>query len=274
MWMINVRNASFGKPNAFEVRVFSTMNSPGVAAVFSASAMLFLMGEGAIASLMALIAVPLLALTLLRAAWFGCGMGLLIAFLLMPMVRRVRLLAMIAAAVLGISLFMSSPAVSPELQNYLLLRWNSLFELKSDSSAADRLTTYALSMDRMANAPWGEGYGANASAATTSQKREELSLDSGFLEALITYGIVGGLLYLLALFYLVFVGFKACLRNRDRSVMWFASLASLIVCLPFGSHQTGESSFVGWISLGLLLASTMPGAGSTHDAAPDGWSSQ
>ena len=252
MWMLNVDNASFGKPVAYEVRVFSTLNGPGVAGVFTEAAMLFLLGEGGLGGLVSVATLPLLALTLVRAAWFGFGMGLLVAVILMPALRRVQLLMMSALAVLGILVFMSSPAVPPDLQNYLLDRWQSLFELRNDSSANDRLDTYAASINRMADTPWGEGYGANASA---SQKRDLVSIDSGFLESLIIYGIVGGIVYLLALFAFVFAGFKACLRQRNQLVLCFATMASLVVCLPFGSHQTGESSFVGWIALGLLLAS-------------------
>ncbi len=253
-WMINVDNASFGKPAPYEVRVFSTMNSPGIAAVFTESAMLFLLGEGGLAGLVSLAALPLLALTLLRAAWFGFAAGLLLAVVLMPALRRVQLLALAAAAALGISLFMSSPAVSPELQSYLLARWDSLFELKNDTSANARLDTYALSIDRMADTPYGEGYGSNAS---TQQKNDVVSIDSGLLEALITYGIIGGITYLLALLSMLFAGFRACLTRGRQLVMCLGAIVSLIVCLPFGSHQTGESSFVGWIALGLLLVSAV-----------------
>ncbi len=264
MWMMNVDNASFGKPVAYEVRVFSTMNGPGVAGVFTEAAMLFLLGEGLLGGLVSIATLPLLALTLVRAAWFGCGMGLLVAVVLMPSLRRVQLLMLSAAAVLGILLFMSSPAVPPDLQNYLLDRWQSLFELRNDSSANDRLDTYAASVDRMADTPWGEGYGANASAI---QKRDTVSIDSGFLEALIIYGIVGGIVYLLALFAFVFAGFRACLAHRNQLVLCFATFASLVVCLPFGSHQTAESSFIGWIALGLLLAASGPDIASPREPA-------
>jgi O-antigen ligase len=256
VWMNNIANDSFGHAAPFEVRVFSTMNGPGITAVFIASAMLFLLGEGLLGNIIAMLAIPLLALTLVRAAWLGFGIGLAIIFVLTSPRGRVGLLASLAGLVLAVSLFMSSPAIPPELQNYLQDRVSSFTDLREDASANDRLNTYGRSIDRIADNPWGEGYGANASATTASQKKELDSLDSGLLEAVITYGIVGGILYLISLGTLTVRAWIGWKRDPVALSASFACVCGIISILPLGSSQIAESSIIIWILFGLLLAQT------------------
>ncbi len=269
-WLGNIDNPTFGEGEPYKIRVWSMMNSPGSVAVFSAFAMILLAGNSAMGLLIAAIALPLLALTVIRTAWFALVVGLGVVFWKSPPHRRLALMLGIAVIAIVGSTLISSRAMPPDIQRLVTERVQTFSDLMTDKSANDRLGVYSSFLDRLSANPWGEGFGVNESMVTRQAARAPLSsIDSGFLEAYLIYGVPVGTLYFTVLF--------AVLRE-----VWI-SLGRLptnysghggIVCaglaiLPLGSNQIGEIGVLLWSSVAIAIAAAQPECRHLPDLRPE-----
>jgi len=257
LWMQNVDLPMFGMPVAYQVRVFSMMNSPMSNGVFVVSGMILLAGEGLLSLLIAAAGLPMLALTLDREAWVQCAIGLVSLFLQAPASRKMTLLFGIVMIGIGAASFASSTLFTPEIRNQLEQRFSTFSSLGTDTSADDRLNTYGSFFRRLAESPLGEGFGANGSMAATANKRESIPLDSAILESGITFGVPMGTVYFLAMGTLVLNGFKAWRATAGRLSACIALVVSIVCTSPLGINQIGEASVLTWASLGILFGSAM-----------------
>ena len=256
LWMQNVNNPTFGEPLPMLVRVFATLNSPGTTSFFVVFALLFLFGEGGVLGLIGGIAcLPLLLLTLVRTAWFSAAAGLLCIVIFGQAKRRLQLTMVCLLLAGGAVVLAGNLSVPMELRDLVLKRFESLTSLQGDSSAQDRLETYASFYDRLADSPLGEGFGANASALATSQKSDLPPLDSWLLMVALTFGVPVGSIYIVSLGLLVRIGWLGFRASRDAMSGQIAVVCAVLVNIPFGfSLETGSLQ---WSALGLLLASAI-----------------
>ena len=255
-WMINVVSlglTSIGGPAAFEIRVFSTMNSPGsFAAVMMIGLILLLrqpMPVGALCS------VPLalgLALAQYRAVWAGTVLGIFVVLLAGPAREKAR----IAAVAVALAFCAGSLAVVPEIANTLTARFESLQKIGSDASGEDRLSQYQDFLTSDERLIVGEGL-AISGAARQLDGRNSRVIDSGIIETINALGIVVGTAFLLGLAGLAVKAVTG--RGRGQSVhLCRAVVVASLVQLPFGTIHAGETGFWTWLFIGLSLAGGLP----------------
>jgi hypothetical protein len=255
-WMTNVKVTAFGYPNPYEVRVFSMMNSPLSVAVFVVSAMILLTATGTAGLAVAAMALPLLALTLVRSAWLICAIGLTVLFLQASASQKLKLSAGLATAVVGGMALFSSHMLPPQVANQLSQRFDTFSNVQSgtDESADARLMTYGVFFDRLAKNPLGEGFGANASTVSDAEKRDKPVLDSAIVESALTFGVPVGMVYFIAMGTLVFVACRASRLDSRRLSAFSALLIGNVATSPLGANLFGEASILTWVAIGFLLA--------------------
>lgn len=259
MWLQNVMEStgtnSFGRPEAYQIRVFSTLNSPGSLAMFLASAVPLMLGEGGLIALAGVAGLPALLLSIVRSGWLACIAGVAVTFLAARAARQMTFLAAgFGVVALGIA-FAGSVQLAPEVVNSLTERFSTFSEIGSDGSAQERLDTYSSFFERLADSPLGEGFGANASLSSSADKRDLPPLDSGLLEAFLTFGPVVGALYFIAFGHLIWLGYAAARKARGSMPGHIGAVMSVVAVIPLGSNQLGESGIIMWVALGILIAS-------------------
>ncbi len=254
-WMSNIDNPTFGEGQAYKIRVFSMMNSPGTVAVFSALAMLLLAGEGALGMTIAAFALPLLALTVIRTAWLALAAGLIVLFWKASGPSRMAMAVCIAVLGFTTTAVLASRALPSDVRNLITDRAATFSDLRTDTSTYDRLKVYQGFSDRLADSPWGEGFGVNESTLTRLGSRgPTAAIDSGILEAYLIYGVFGGTLYFGLLALLVGAAWRASATLPPQFCGHLAMICGVIIILPLGTIQIGETGVLLWTSFGLLMA--------------------
>lgn len=262
-WMQNlgVGTGSFGQPEAFKIRPFGTLNSPGSLGLFLAAAVVVLAGAGRF--LAASAGSALLVLSVVRAGWLAAAVGLVVLLLRTSPRRKVSLACAVLALAFAASAGLGAMQLGPEVFDGVSSRLDSLSNLGADDSAGERLQTYRAFFDRLADAPLGEGFGANDSLAAAVSKQNRVTLDSGILDVFLTFGVVGGTVWFLAVGFLIRSAWREVPRSRDMLAGHLGAVAGLVSAFPLGTTAIGEVGILGWVGLGLLLA----GAGRADPAA-------
>jgi hypothetical protein len=240
---------SLGHPAPFELRAFSTMNSPGsFGAIMCCAILIALKRKLSIALPAASLMAIGLAIAQYRAIWAATVLGVVLIILSRP--RALRPANILAAGLVALAL--ASTALVPGIRDALIQRAASLNSLSTDDSFESRLSQYErLSSDDQLIG--GIGLGLNGS----TRKMDDLPrvvIDSGLIEILRSIGLVGGTAYLLALGVLVVRLFR-----REPSVAHHvdfdrALVVATFVQLPMGSVQIGEIGFCAWMYIGFGLA--------------------
>jgi hypothetical protein len=257
-WLINIGNSTFGLPEPYKIRVFSMMNSPFSAAVFTVMAMLMLAAEGLAGIVVAGLAIPMLALTLVRTAWFGLAIGLLGLLMLAPPQRKLLLLlGSLGLGFLCIGL-LASPLLSPEAANSVSDRVATFQDLKTDESGEGRLDVYATFYRRLADYPFGTGFGVNDSPMIAlANQAPGTNLDSGVLVTYLEFGIVVGSAFFVAYGSLIWQAIAVSRRMPGRLTGCGAVMISVVAMSFLGAAQVGEVGVLQWAALSILLASGM-----------------
>ena len=158
-WLENVSpdlvDPSFGRPEAYGIRVFSTLNSPAVLAGELVMALLLLMSRSTI-----WLAVPVavsLMLTQVRMAWIGLAAGLIALIFMVSgefagQMRR-RASVLLVLIVLAVATLTAIPIISDIVGD----RMNTFSNLGGDASLTGRFFTYGRILAYSAGNPLGYG---------------------------------------------------------------------------------------------------------------------
>lgn len=254
-WMRVSDMSSIGGAQPFRVRIWSTMNSPqpfaltmmaGLLFAFAAKGWFrFVAGGPGYASLL---------LSLVRTAWLGWVIGLVILFARARGLHKTRLLAVgIALALLSLPLLLLEPVA-----DRVTARFETMQDLGEDESFRGRLGLYRKFFLASAGNVIGQGIGsANLATklAADSDLTEYQTIDSGVLEAMFVLGWPGTLLYLSGLCWLVGGAFGGCAERDDLAVAAAGAVVIAILAMTI-SHNTliGVGGSVLWTFLGLMLA--------------------
>jgi hypothetical protein len=248
-WMDNVSMASIGAPEPFEVRVFSTLNSPGPMAAFLTAAVLFLTDARHPLRLAAQIAgYVCLALSVVRSAWLACLLGLLIV---LGVGRpRAKTTALLAIGVVTIGLLqMSGP-----MQTVIAERIEESREGRKDDSFVARTALHREMVPALVDNTVGHGLGATGVASRVGEDGAGVAhLDSGLIDFTYTLGLPAGLLVLGALTSGSLALARAAKRRDVLPAGLIAACVSLFAQLAAGNTLTGVGGvtfFVLW-ALGL-----------------------
>lgn len=240
MWLTNTGMVSAGSPEPLEIRVWSTMHSPGVFAVFMMVGLLMLLNkQGVLSRSASVIGYLTFLLTLVRGAWVMWFVGLLTHISFLKSNLQIRIIIIITVLALGV---IPLTTVEPFAER-INPRIETLFNLETDQSSDDRQDLYRQEIDSALTNVVGNG-----------MKKQEI-LDSGIIDILSSLGWFGGIFYLGGILLLILRLFQDARFNLDPFIsiaraISFCSLVGLI----FGRQQIGAPGVILWGFLGLGMA--------------------
>lgn len=251
-WLIDAEIATSGRPYPYEIRVFSTLNSAGPFAQVIGVLLLLLVGQrkNALTWTAGTVGVLALGLSLVRSAWLGVLLGVLMLLIH----RRLHVGRLVAAGTIGATLLVL--LASPVLEAVSTRVSDTAAAGTSDTSLVVRLAFQAAVVPQTLADVAGDGMGATGSA--TKLRTEELAdprfrnFDSGLFENLTVFGSVPGAALLGVVVVATVAGYR---RARGRSPFYeacVAALATLVFQLLFGNPLQEASGAFAWTLLGLL----------------------
>jgi putative inorganic carbon (hco3(-)) transporter len=249
-WIDATRINTIGTGQGTEVRVFSSLNSPGtLAALLGLSLIAYLTVQRARPIMVVgvgLVAVAL-AMTSVRSAWVALiagGLAHLIASEGRSARRVLGAAAIIVAATFALSPFSSTARQTRE-------RFNSIAHFRGDPSATERRASFRQTLPRAIAAPLGHGLGTAGEPSKLNSFDSSLRApDNGYLSLLYQVGPIGFLLIMAAIGAIVraaWDGARARAPGQDLRVMLFAMLAYLLVQAAFGDVFYGVSGVILWL---------------------------
>ncbi len=241
-WLTNViktGNTSFGLPKPLGIRVFSTMNSPGpFSSTMLAGLLLLLSGQGTLRFSAMSVGYLSFLLTLVRSAWGGWFVGLIIFISSVKSNLQLRLI--ITILVVGILAF---PLTTIEpFSDVINSRLQTLTDVKNDASYEARTTTYNRALGAALVEPMGNGLGLPA-------------VDSAIIDTLIAFGWLGCIPYVGGLILLLFKMMQCTERRFDTFMSSaFAITVSSLALLVLGNSLIAVGGLVLWGFLSMVLA--------------------
>lgn len=245
LWMTGAEMMSIGQPEPQQVRVFSTLNSPGPFGMVMAVSLLVLLGHRSALSRLA--SVPGYVgwmLAVVRASWVGWVFGLATAIVVTRGTLRRRLVyTTVVTAVLAVPVVMTSDAIESQVSD----RMETLANVQEDGSFQGRMGQYTHLVTMVANDPLGRGIGT-------------IYFDSGWVTAFYQLGFIGGLLYCMGLGLVLWDAWKTWRKPSDEFSRFALAAGSMYVFLMFaGSQQVGVSGTLMWLFLALVVAHGIQG---------------
>lgn len=255
-WMLSVPMNSIGYPEPLEVRVFSTLNSPGpFAVVMMAGLLLLLSGGGLLRWPAGAVGFASFLLSLYRAAWGGWIVGLLFMVARRGSLRPRLLASLLVVGLVALPLLTIGPVADTVNQ-----RLETISNLGEDVSFRERLEFYSEFLPRAAFNVEGEGLGSTGIATKLGDERGNLGklgvFDSGIMSVPFVLGWPGSLLYTGGLVWLLAYALGGGNPKTDAFAAASKGIAvAVLVQLLFDNTLINVSGMVFWSFLGLALAS-------------------
>lgn len=246
-WMINSQMGSIGTPEPLNLRVFSTMNSPGPLAVALVAGLLLMMGQrGLWVWLASVVGYLCLFFSMARSAWLSW----LVGFSLLALKNRAQAGKVILVLTLVTACFLL--LLPGTTKDSIYTRLQSFGDLQSDSSYQDRQNGYGQMVTTVLSDPLGVGLGGVD--LIVEQHDEGLGArDSGVLEIVLSLGWCGGAVYLSALG-LILTGLFGTGRTHPDFYLVATSISVAVIAeLLLGSIMREVSGVVLWGFAGICL---------------------
>ncbi|MEO1067520.1 MAG: O-antigen ligase domain-containing protein [Cyanobacteria bacterium J06638_6] len=251
-WMNNATIASVGRPAAFSLRVWSTMNAPGPFAIAILAGVMILLSYQPPIFLPSFVTGFLsFLLAGVRSAWVGWAVA---QFMLMGSIKQnIQIRLILVGAVLVLMLVPLS--TMPPFDDAIGDRVSSLFNnVQNDSSYRARTATYDENLSIALSSYLGRGLGGTLTVTDTGSA-VKVALDSGVLDLFFTLGWVGALPYLAGLTMLFLRQFFTPESRSDVFVAAARSItAACLVQMLFGNTAVGVGGLMLWSFLGVNLA--------------------
>ncbi len=251
-WLESVDVITFGAPEEGKVRVFGTLNAPGILAGVLALALLWTLCRRRFSAPVAVgAAVTALALTLtyVRASWISLAVAIVVLCAISG-VRGLSRAALPVAAVVAAVLALAP--VSPTAAA-VVDRFDTLSALGDDTSAQARSSTWTTLVPEAASRPGGHGLGTAGEGSKLAGASPLRASDNGYLSLLYQAGPAGALLVLAGLIAaLRAAGRRAWPRRRELSEGAFllSAIALILVFMVSGDHFYGVIGVVLFYLLG------------------------
>jgi hypothetical protein len=239
-WMVSSKMLSIGSPEAGQLRVFSTMNSPASFAFYAVCGLLLFSFTRSVIPpvLVAVGALLPLAMALLlsgvRTAWISAAVAVAFCFLFKPTRARAGILAVCLALGVAFTLLYTS--------------FGDTFGggVAQDGSGQDRLHDYLYVFNDSSRYVFGIGLSGDSDP-------QMAALDGQLLLSVVQMGLAVGMLHMLSL---LWAGAQALLSLRhDQAVLRIVAgavvLGDLSVFLLLG-FSVGEIGFLFWMLVGVL----------------------
>ncbi|MDR6386318.1 glucose-6-phosphate isomerase [Paraburkholderia caribensis] len=257
LWMSNSQMNSLGDPVPFSVRVFSTMNSSGPFAFAMMGALAYVMATNSrIRWAAATLGFLSFSLSLVRSAWGGWVIAMLIQLVKSNSKVRIRIVATFVALPFVLLPLMTIGSIADRMQ----VRLQTIVNLSDDQSYAARNEFYT-KFARIAFADvTGEGLGATGTSTKLSNDGGRLgqygNFDSGVMNIPFVLGWPGTLLYVSGLIWLFTRAVsKSTHLSGDRFVSANVSIAVAVVgMLLFTNSVVGTSGLMLYGGIFSILA--------------------
>jgi hypothetical protein len=242
---------SAGNPVPFEIRVWSTMHSPGPFSSFMLAGLLLLFSSQSGLRIPAMAAGYLsFLLSLVRSAWGSWLLGLShIAISLKPKLQMRLILTIAIMAIFVIPLATVEPFAGAITKRLL-----TLSDLQNDGSFNQRSGIYQEGLDLALQSWIGSGIGKTWTTAADGSI-ESTVIDSGIIETLLTIGWLGAIPYFLGLCLMMYKVLRSSVGRSDAFMNAARGISlSFFAQLIFGNSITGVSGILLWSFLGVSLA--------------------
>jgi putative inorganic carbon (HCO3(-)) transporter len=277
--LIHAGITSFGKPVAFQIRVFSTLNDPGSFGMLLAFMLLLALPELSIRKPLFLLQLPIwfiaFALTLVRTGWLMFALGLVTFLVLSP--RRGGLLltlAVTAGMILGFAAVLPAAVGNDGMLTSLATRFATFSDLDSDNSRRARSGLYDTAPEIVTTAPFGMGLGVIGASTKLSVRGETTDFDSGILGRIVEMGLAGLTIYIVPLLILLYGSMRLWIQSRlatDATLQGMAALAVgfevAFIFLQLAHDVTGVVLLAFWLIQCLAIRTLRTSARCGHGVA-------
>ncbi len=245
-WLTNSEALAFGQPAPLEIRVWSTMHSPGPFSIVIMAGLLMLLANPKAATLPATgLGYLAFLLSQVRAVWLGWIVGILTLITSLRPSFQIRFVIMISVIAL---LIVPLTNLDP-YSEIITSRLESFYDLAGDDSFQDRAGGFGDLIGSAISQILGNGLGF------VLQHRSLGANDSGIFTMLFTLGWFGTIFYLSGLALLVFKVFSKSSNHNDPLVNIFRSIClGTIVQFGLGPVMIGIYGVILWGFLGMTLA--------------------
>lgn len=240
LWMTGTGMNSIGSPEPFAIRVFSTMNGPGILAYTLVAGLVLIMSRGNLFSYCAgAFGFGALLLSSVRAAW----VALIIAIILF-LCKKKKYIARVMLVVAGASICAAIVIMVTPAHETILDRLNTFTDLSNDTSYQERTRGYSQLLPYAMEEPFGSGLGT-----MDAKFHDNISLgtrDSGFWEIILSLGWIGGAVYLLSL---VMLAVRSWPHGKECSSEYTAAACitiGLLSQMALGSMMLGFTGLAIW----------------------------
>jgi hypothetical protein len=271
---------SFGRPEPYQIRVFSMLAAPGPFGDFMAAMLLLVLPQLSIRRLWLIVQLPVwiaaFGLSLDRSGWLIFALGFVVYVLLTP--RRLSLLVGVgvsATLVVGFCSVLPSLTGNDGVLVTLNNRLSTFADIDRDQSENDRESLYDMSRGMIADAPFGQGLGIFGTATKIGEPPKNQFIDSGFISRYIEMGPPGFVLFVGA-FWTLAAGLIGVWRDgsraRDPMRQEVAAMAFAVAFALFVFQLSGEIGgllmLTIWLLAGLVLRAKYPAMVSSIAASP------
>jgi hypothetical protein len=232
---------SFGRPEPFQIRVWSTSNSPGVFANILMAGLLLLFSVSSRIKPLAMGAgYSAFLLTLVRTSWLGWLVGLVV----LARSSNGRQIPRLLLSLVLLPVVIAPLMLNPQIATVITDRLQTFQSTKQDESFRDRAEEYRVLVTSLAADPFGEGL-------SNAETFHGYIMDSGIIRLLYYCGWLGAALFL--------AGIVLCARSMPSArnsvdpiaPVCRAVLVAMIFELLSGNTFIGPSGAILWSCIGL-----------------------
>ena len=238
---------SFGKPRPFEVRVWSTMNSPGAFAAFLSALILWSIAAKKVSSLVAqVLGYIALLLTLVRGFWLQTAIGVVLLLLVSRRGTRARTIGSILLLLIALGIAQKTVPHA----DIITRRMQTLNSLHGDESYRERQEMYRYLEGVILSSPLGQGL-------DTTGEVHGFPLDSSVLTVLYLLGWAGAALYLGGLIWILLSIGADLLRKHGPGTEATFQQASGVIALAASTQMFAgdilyrQGGVMLWLAIGL-----------------------
>ena len=232
---------SFGRPEPFQIRVWSTLNSPGVFANILMTGLLLLFSvRSRIRPLAAAAGYSAFLLSLVRTSWLGWLVGLAV----LARSSKGRQIPRLLLSLVMLPVVVSPLMLNPQIATVVTDRLQTFQSTRQDESFQDRTEEYRVLLTSLAADPFGEGL-------SNAETFHGYTMDSGIILMFYNCGWIGAALFL--------AGIALCARSMPSgrnsadpiAPIYRAVFVAMILELLSGNTFTGPSGAMLWACIGL-----------------------
>lgn len=250
-WLINTEITTFGTPQPFGMRVWSTMHSSGpFAATMMAGLLLLFSSKDPLRIPAAAAGYLAFLLTLIRTMWGAWLLGVIT--LLTSLKLRLQIRLIITILVMAVCVFPLT-TIDP-FSKIINARLQTFSNLEDDTSLNERSNIYDRNLNLALSTDLGEGIG-NTYKINEQGVLQEVVVDSGILDILFTLGWFGAIPYLYGILQLMFTLFKYPEARFDPFMSAARAISfSIFVTLIIANVIIGVTGVLFWGFLGIGMA--------------------